>query len=357
MSTSRTRGTSSSTTCGGCATSSRRSGRGASCTSAAPACALARALAAERPEDRQEVIELDPAVVEMRAAHLGLRRAPGLRVRVGDGRAVLAGRAGRIGRRGPGRRVRRRAGAASPRDGEALADLARVAGLVAVNVVDTRAMRGATAIAAGLGEAFGRAGARRRAGAGQAPRRQRRARGRARAAAARPAARAAAADRSPARGARAGGHGRVHRRHAAVARLKRPTSDYARKQIFYVTSVGRTTWFTPGALGHRRRTAIRAIPSRPRIALGDAADAEAALSGRPIRLADPGAPRRSSGRPNRTLTARRRDAWPSHLTHTPPPHNPLPLVAGRGSQGGAALLTRETPRRTSACSIWSRLLS
>jgi hypothetical protein len=55
-------------------------------------CALARALAAADPGARQEVIELDPAVVELARAHLGLRRAPGLRVRVGDGRAVLARR-------------------------------------------------------------------------------------------------------------------------------------------------------------------------------------------------------------------------------------------------------------------------
>ena len=55
-------------------------------------CALARALAAEHPDHRQEVIERDAAVVEVARGHLGLRRAPGLKVRVGDGRATLAGR-------------------------------------------------------------------------------------------------------------------------------------------------------------------------------------------------------------------------------------------------------------------------
>src|SRR3954453_4200213 len=55
-------------------------------------CALARALAAARPDRRQEVIEVDPAVVELARAHLGLRRAPGLRLRTGDGRAMLARR-------------------------------------------------------------------------------------------------------------------------------------------------------------------------------------------------------------------------------------------------------------------------
>jgi protein-L-isoaspartate O-methyltransferase len=117
-------------------------------------CALARALAAERPGDRQEVIELDPAVVELARAHLGLRRAPGLRVRVGDGRAMLAERAD-----GSADAVLIDAfvGAQVPRHLvtlEALRDLARVAGVVAVNVVDTRAMPGASAIAAGLDEAF-----------------------------------------------------------------------------------------------------------------------------------------------------------------------------------------------------------
>jgi predicted O-methyltransferase YrrM len=117
-------------------------------------CALARALAAERPEDRQEVIEVDPAVVEVAREHLGLRRAPGLRVRVGDGRAVLAGRAD-----GSADAVLIDAfvGAQVPHHlvtVEALRDLARVAGLVAVNVVDTRGMPGATAIAAGLCDAF-----------------------------------------------------------------------------------------------------------------------------------------------------------------------------------------------------------
>jgi spermidine synthase len=119
-------------------------------------CALARALAAAEPGHRQEVIELDGDVVELARRHLGLRRTPGLRVRVGDGRAVLA-------RRPDGSAdavlVDAFVGARVPRHlvtAEALADLARVAGLVAVNVVDARTMTDATAIAAGLRGAFGR---------------------------------------------------------------------------------------------------------------------------------------------------------------------------------------------------------
>jgi hypothetical protein len=117
-------------------------------------CALARALAAAEPGHRQEVIELDGDVVELARRHLGLRRAPGLRVRVGDGRAVLAGRPD-----GSADAVLVDAfvGARVPRHlvtVEALADLARVAGLGAVNVVDSRAMTDASAIAAGLRTAF-----------------------------------------------------------------------------------------------------------------------------------------------------------------------------------------------------------
>jgi spermidine synthase len=118
-------------------------------------CALARALAAAQPGHRQEVIELDRDVVELARRHLGLRRAPGLRVRVGDGRAVLA-------RRPDGSAdailVDAFVDARVPRHlvtAEALADLARVAGLAAVNIVDARPMADAAAIAAGLRGAFG----------------------------------------------------------------------------------------------------------------------------------------------------------------------------------------------------------
>ena len=117
-------------------------------------CALARALAAADASARQEVIELDAGVVELARSHLGLRRAPGLRVRVGDGRALLARRAA-----GSADAVLVDAfvGARVPRHlitAEALADLARVAGLAAVNVVDTRPLHDAAAIAAGLAAAF-----------------------------------------------------------------------------------------------------------------------------------------------------------------------------------------------------------
>jgi hypothetical protein len=117
-------------------------------------CALARALAAASPDHRQEVVELDPAVVELARGHLGLRRAPGLRVRVGDGRAVVAGRSdGSV----DAVLVDAFVGARVPRHlvtAEALADVARVAGLAAVNVVDARPLADAAAIAAGLRSAF-----------------------------------------------------------------------------------------------------------------------------------------------------------------------------------------------------------
>jgi spermidine synthase len=121
------------------------------------ACALPRALAAAHPDHRQEVVEVDPAVVELARRHLGLRRAPGLRVRVGEGREALE-------QRGPGSAdaviVDAFVGARVPRrlvSAAALAACARVvapAGVVAVNVVDSPPLDEAAAIAAGLAAAL-----------------------------------------------------------------------------------------------------------------------------------------------------------------------------------------------------------
>jgi spermidine synthase len=120
-------------------------------------CALARALAAAKPQDRQEVVEADPLVLAIARAHLGLRRTPGLRVRVGEGRVALA-----VRRDGSADAVLVDAfeGARVPRHlvtAEALADAARVVaprGFVAVNVVDSRRLGDVAAIAAGLAGAF-----------------------------------------------------------------------------------------------------------------------------------------------------------------------------------------------------------
>ena len=54
-------------------------------------CVLARYLAATRPGSHSEAYENDPAVLEALATVLDLRGEPGLRVRLGDGRALLAG--------------------------------------------------------------------------------------------------------------------------------------------------------------------------------------------------------------------------------------------------------------------------
>jgi spermidine synthase len=121
------------------------------------ACALARALAASDRERRQEVVEVDPDVLAFAREHLGLRRAPGLRVRHGDGRAFLATR-----RDGSAEAILVDAfvGARVPRHlvtAEALADAARVLaerGALAVNVVDAPRLHDTRAIAAGLLEAF-----------------------------------------------------------------------------------------------------------------------------------------------------------------------------------------------------------
>jgi hypothetical protein len=123
------------------------------------ACTLARALLAEDSASRHEVIEIDERVFDIARAHLGLRRQRGLRLRVGDGRATVAARpdgsAGAIV-------VDAFVGARVPRHlltAEACADLARVAPLTVVNVVETAGWADALTIAAGLGEAYPHVGA------------------------------------------------------------------------------------------------------------------------------------------------------------------------------------------------------
>jgi spermidine synthase len=122
-------------------------------------CALARALAAsDRAQTRrQHVVEVDPDVVELAREHLGLRRLPGLKVRVADGRAWLGARADAsvdalLIDAFVGARVPRHLATA-----EALADAARVlapGGALAINVVDTPPMDDVRAIAAGLRASF-----------------------------------------------------------------------------------------------------------------------------------------------------------------------------------------------------------
>jgi hypothetical protein len=117
-------------------------------------CALARAMAAENPAGRQQVCEVDGDVLTMARTHLGLRRAPGLRVRQADGRDFVSAQP-----EGAWDAIAIDAfvGAAVPRrlvTAEALIDAARVAPLALVNVVDDRAARAVGAIAAGMSEAY-----------------------------------------------------------------------------------------------------------------------------------------------------------------------------------------------------------
>jgi spermidine synthase len=128
------------------------------------ACALARALAARNPEGLQVVCEADADVLAMAREFLGLRRAPGLRVRHAEGREFLAGQVrgsfdavvidAFVGARvAPGLVTR-----------EALADVARVAPLALINVVDDRSAGVVRAIAdvlAGVYPAVWSTGARR----------------------------------------------------------------------------------------------------------------------------------------------------------------------------------------------------
>jgi hypothetical protein len=118
------------------------------------ACALARALVAEDPGGRQEVCEIDPGVVALAREHLGLRRAPGLRVRIADGRTFLAGQAGATW---DAVVVDAFVAATVPRGlitVQALADVARVAPLALINVLDNRAARDMRTIGAGLATAY-----------------------------------------------------------------------------------------------------------------------------------------------------------------------------------------------------------
>ena len=118
------------------------------------ACALARVLLAEDAASRHEVVELDQRVFEIARAHLGLRRQSGLKLRVGDGRAMVAAHAEAsadaiVLDAFTGARVPRHLVTA-----EAFAQYARVAPLTLVNVVDTAGWPDARAIAAGLSQAY-----------------------------------------------------------------------------------------------------------------------------------------------------------------------------------------------------------
>lgn len=118
------------------------------------ACALPRALAAEDPDGRQDVCEVDPEVLAFAREHFGLRRVPGLRVRCAEGRAVLA--------RQPAGRwdaivIDAFVAAAVPRrltTVEAAADVARVAPLALLNVLDDRSAHEVYAIAAAFATAY-----------------------------------------------------------------------------------------------------------------------------------------------------------------------------------------------------------
>jgi protein-L-isoaspartate O-methyltransferase len=118
------------------------------------ACTLARALLAEDPGSRQEVVELDQRVLDIARAHLGLRRQPGLKLRVGDGRVVVAAHGDSAA---DAIVIDAFLGAHVPRHlvtTKALSEGARVAPLTVVNVVDTAGWPEARAIASGLAEAY-----------------------------------------------------------------------------------------------------------------------------------------------------------------------------------------------------------
>jgi hypothetical protein len=118
------------------------------------ACALARALAAEDPGGRQEVCEVDHEVLALAREHFGLRRAPGLRVRVAEGRAFVARQPDAswdaiaidafVGARVPQHLI----------TVEAFGDAARVAPLTVVNVLDDRGARQVRAVAVAMSASY-----------------------------------------------------------------------------------------------------------------------------------------------------------------------------------------------------------
>ena len=119
-------------------------------------CALARALAAENPGGRQEVCEVDADVLALARQHLGLRRAPGLRVRHAEGRAHIAAQPDDswdaividafVGARIPAELV----------SAEALLDAARVAPMTLINVIDNRSAREVSAAVSAMGGGYPR---------------------------------------------------------------------------------------------------------------------------------------------------------------------------------------------------------
>ena len=119
-------------------------------------CSLPRALAAEDPNGRQEVCELDPDVLALAREHLGLRRVPGLHVRRAEGRAFVAGQGDRTW---DAIAIDAFVAATVPRElitVQALADMARVAPLTLINVIDNRAAHDVHTIAAGLAASYPR---------------------------------------------------------------------------------------------------------------------------------------------------------------------------------------------------------
>jgi hypothetical protein len=118
------------------------------------ACTLPRALLAEDGQSRQEVIEADERVFAFAREHLGLRRQPGLRLRVGDGRDAVAKRPDESAEAIV---VDAFVGARVPRHlvtVEACAEYARVAPIAIVNVVDSARGQHAHAIAASMSDAY-----------------------------------------------------------------------------------------------------------------------------------------------------------------------------------------------------------
>ena len=119
--------------------------------------ALPRYLAATRPASRSEVYELDPGVVQLARAHLGLRPAPRLRVRIGDAAQLLPARPDRsadlvIGDAFDGPHVP--AQLSGPGFAAEVRRVLRPAGVYALNVIDVPPLEEARELSAAVTAVF-----------------------------------------------------------------------------------------------------------------------------------------------------------------------------------------------------------
>ena len=341
-------GTWSSTTCAACATSSRRSARGASSTSAARAARCRGRWRPATPSAASWWPRSTATCSRWPRSHLGLRRAPGLRVRHADGRALLAAEGDASA---DAILIDAFVGARVPRHLatlEALRDAARVLaprGALAINVVDAAPLPDARAIAAGLREVFadGR-GDRRAARAARPARRQRRAARRARLAAARAPARPRRGRSLPRRAAGPGPRGALLRGSLGLDGLARGALRRRGCADACTDRPHSRPLDDPAELGALVRALRRARPRGPRPRLARLRRRRPGPERRPV--AGRGPRHRADPRPLRVHHPRPRRAADHHgpLVRRPVHHDPARPRPRRGRRVGRRRARQGHPR-------------